>query len=576
MRLIASLRFIPLKLHTKTIIILSFVLLTVFAVIAYFSNLATNNLNAQQEQEQAELFAAQVADTVGYHARHIPRAFRQNPDDFLKPDWAEVEEDIRDTMMKGNPQLLQVRVFFRTEPEQWEEAVRLPAEAGSPALEEGQRARQQIKDIQIISTRNQGRFRLVTAVAPTLSRRTHRGLEQFGTALVVLSFDEAESVPGKLRRFVWPLIALAIVAIMLITYFLFRYLIYEPIDALLLGMAKAEAGDLMTAVQRTTPDEVGLLTARFNRMLGRIRQMTGQLELERSSLKERVREATAESERRQQQLEETNRRLFELQRQLSLLERLAAAGQLAAQFAHEVGTPLNLISGHVQVLRAHAQDERAIKRLNVVAGQIKRIAQIVRSMLDSTRLPGLRLEKTDLNALLVKVIEAAQPTLASHHVELYADLAEGLAPIEVDPDQLQQVFINLINNSLDAMPEGGALSISTRREIDGHLVELADTGEGIGAEQVELIFDPLFTTKPGRGTGLGLTVVKQIVTGHGGTIEVTSQPGEGAAFQIKLPFKMGALAPREEPAGDQLAVAACNGDAIETQWRSADEANSGY
>src|SRR5262249_8660691 len=183
-------------------------------------------------------------------------------------------------------------------------------------------------------------------------------------------------------------------------------------------------------------------------------------------------------------LEETNLRLFELQRQLSQLERLAAAGQLAAQFAHEVGTPLNLISGHVQVLRAHAQDERAIKRLNVVAGQIKRIAQIVRSMLDSTRLPGLRLEQTDLNVLLVKVIEAARPTLASHQVELRTDLAAppgGLLPLDVDPDQLQQVFINLINNSLDAMPEGGTLSISTRNEGDGQLVELADTGEGIGA-----------------------------------------------------------------------------------------------
>src|SRR5262249_55265189 len=248
-------------------------------------------------------------------------------------------------------------------------------------------------------------------------------------------------------------------------------------------------------------------------------------------------------------LEETNLRLFELQRQLSQLERLAAAGQLAAQFAHEVGTPLNLISGHVQVLRAHAQDERAIKRLSVVAGQIKRITQIVRSMLDSTRLPGLRLEETDLNALLMKIIEAAHPTLAAHYVVLHTALDEELRPMEVDPDQLQQVFINLINNSLDAMPAGGALLISTRRDDDGALVELADTGEGIAAEQIELIFDPLFTTKPGRGTGLGLTVVKQIITEHGGTIAVTSKRGEGATFQIKLPSS--AVAPPPAPESQQ-------------------------
>src|SRR5262249_33580333 len=156
MRLIASLRFIPLKLHTKTIIILSLVLLTVFVVIAYFSDLATSKLNAKQEQEQAELFAAQVADTVGYHVRHIPRAFRQNPDDFLKPDWAEVEEDVRDTIMRSNSQLSEVRVFFRTVPDQWEEAIKLPAEEGPLAPEEERKARQQIKNIQIISTRTQG------------------------------------------------------------------------------------------------------------------------------------------------------------------------------------------------------------------------------------------------------------------------------------------------------------------------------------------------------------------------------------------------------------------------------------
>jgi signal transduction histidine kinase len=543
MRLITSLRLIPLKLHTKTIIIISGVLLAVFAVIAYFSDLATNNLNRQKEQEQAQLFAAQVADTVGYHYRNVPKELRQNPDDFLDPHWAEIEEDIRDTIINSNPQLTQVRVYFRTQPEQWKEAIRLPAGVGAPPEMDEKRARQQIKDIQIISSRTQGHVRQVTAIAPTLSRQTRRGLEHFGTAMVVLSFNESQSVVGRLRRLVWPLMGLAIVAITLVTYFLFRYLVYQPIDALLARMARAEAGDLApdsVEAQPVTPDEVGLLTARFNRMLGRIREMTGQLELERSSLKERVHEATAELEGRQQQLEETNRRLFELQRQLTQLERLAAAGQLAAQFAHEVGTPLNLISGHVQVLRAHAQDERSIKRLNVVAGQIKRITQIVRSMLDSTRLPGLRLEKTDLNELLVKVTEAAQPTLAAHSVALHTALADELPPIEVDSDQLQQVFINLINNSLDAMPAGGALLISTRQARDGILVEVADTGDGIAAEQIEMIFDPLFTTKTGRGTGLGLTVVKQIVTEHGGTVEVASRPGQGATFRIWIPLQAGA------------------------------------
>jgi len=537
MRLITSLRLVPLRLHTKTIIIISLVITTVFLVIGYFSDLTVTKLSEQQEQEQAEIFAAQVANTVSYHVTHVPRALRQIPTEAFKLDWAEVREDIIDTLIKSTPQLSQVRVFYRTEPEQWEEALRLPAEAGPPSAEEAQAAERQVKGFQVISVRTEGQHKLVRAVAPIISPLHNRGPKQIGTALVTLSFDESQSTMARLRRLIWPLRVLAIVAITLATYFLFRYLIYQPIDGLLLSMAKAEAGDLNAEMQPLAPDEIGVLTSQFNRMLGRIRQTTEQLDLERRSLKERVGEATAEIEGRKQQLEDANLRLFELQRQLTQLERLAAAGQLAAQFAHEVGTPLNLISGHVQVLRARITDERLAKRLNVVAGQIKRITQIVRAMLDSTRPPGLRLERIAINLLLTNVIEAAQPTLVAHQVKLRTAWAEGLPPIEVDSDQMQQVFINLINNSLDAMPAGGALSVTTKQDEAGIMIDLADTGEGIAAEQIELIFDPLFTTKRDRGTGLGLTVVQQIISEHGGTIEVESQPGQGTVFHIKLPLE---------------------------------------
>ena len=161
-------------------------------------------------------------------------------------------------------------------------------------------------------------------------------------------------------------------------------------------------------------------------MLGRIRQMTQQLNLEQRRLEDRVHDATAEIEDRSGQLEEANLRLFEMQRQLTQLERLAAAGQLAAQFAHEVGTPLNLISGHVQLLRARAQDERMILRLDIIAGQIDRITEIVRSMLDSTRRPIPQLEAVDINSLLLQILEATQPTLMARNVELQTEMAESL------------------------------------------------------------------------------------------------------------------------------------------------------
>jgi signal transduction histidine kinase len=279
------------------------------------------------------------------------------------------------------------------------------------------------------------------------------------------------------------------------------------------------------------------------------------LNLEQRRLEDRVHEATAEIDDRTGQLEEANLRLFEMQRQLTQLERLAAAGQLAAQFAHEVGTPLNLISGHVQLLRARARDERVIMRLNIIAGQIERITNIVRSMLDSTRRPLPHIEKVDINSLLVHILDATQPTLYARNVQLHTAMSEGLPSVDADPDQLQQVFINLINNSLDAMPLGGELSVSTERGDNAVVIVLADTGEGIAKDELDLIFDPMFSTKHGRGTGLGLTIVKQIISEHEGTVVVESEPGK-TVFRITLPLQSSGVPvsetvlPIEEPAVD--------------------------
>jgi signal transduction histidine kinase len=176
-----------------------------------------------------------------------------------------------------------------------------------------------------------------------------------------------------------------------------------------------------------------------------------------------------------------------------------------------------------------------IKRLDVIADQIERITNIVRSMLDSTRRPSLQLRSTDLNSLLVRILEASQPTLTARNVDLTTDMSAELKLIEADLDQLQQVFINLINNSLDAMPGGGKLMVSTRNEGEAVVVELADTGTGITEDHLDLIFEPMFSTKEGRGTGLGLTIVKRIISEHGGEIDVQSQSAGGTLFRLKLP-----------------------------------------
>jgi len=291
--------------------------------------------------------------------------------------------------------------------------------------------------------------------------------------------------------------------------------------------------------------------------------MTEQLNIEQRRLEDRVHEATAEIADRTGQLEEANLRLFEMQRQLTQLERLAAAGQLAAQFAHEVGTPLNLISGHVQLLRARARDERVIMRLDIIAGQIERITNIVRSMLDSTRRPLPQLDLVDINSLLAQILDATQPTLMARNVELHTEMSEALPSIDADADQLQQVFINLINNSLDAMPLGGKLSVTTAPGVDSVVIVLADSGEGIAKDELDLIFDPMFSTKPGRGTGLGLTIVKQIISEHGGEVEVESEPDRETVFRITLPLHMAKVRVARENGGASASAGGPNVEVIE-------------
>jgi len=542
------------------------VLIAVFAVIASVSDLAITRESDNRERQEAQLLASRIANTVENHikrekTRNEKRKGRASEEEVAEapptvPDWTEVQEEIEDTIAKENPQLAEVRVFQKIGPKSWVEKIRMPEDAGALSAQQLQLATQQVENFPPVSVRQESKNRYISARA-AINVTESSGPSQLGTVSAVEKFDESQSSAAQLRRLMWPLMLLALITITFMTYFLFRHIVYKPIDKLLLAMSKAEAGNLAVEVEPVVSDEIGLLTSRFNRMLGRIRHMTDQLNLDQRRLEDRVQEATAEIADRKQQLEEANLTLFELQRQLTQLERLAAAGQLAAQFAHEVGTPLNLISGHVQLLRARTTDERATKRLDVIASQIERITHIVRSMLDSTRRPRPHFQPTDINSLLVQILDATQPSLMARNVRLQAALASNIPQILADPDQLQQVFINLISNSLDAMPLGGALRVETALNGDHVEIELSDSGEGIAEDKLDMIFDPFFSTKAGRGTGLGLTIVKQIVSEHNGEVEVKSEPAELTRFLIRLPLD-GALLkePRQPDLEPALAAAA--------------------
>jgi signal transduction histidine kinase len=255
------------------------------------------------------------------------------------------------------------------------------------------------------------------------------------------------------------------------------------------------------------------------------------------TLRAEVERATAELRAANEALLETARRLFEARRELARSQRLALAGQMAASVAHQVGTPLNVISGYVQMLRAKQPDDSPDgERLRTIQDQIARVTTIVQSLLDQTRRPALALRPVAPAELLEGLAGLVRPSVAGRGIELHLEIAPGLPPVGADRVQLEQALLNLVTNAVDAMPDGGRVSLSARPDDGGVALVVSDTGHGIPPEDLPRVFDPLYTTKPpGKGTGLGLSILREIVEAHGGTVRLDSRPSEGTAAVVRLP-----------------------------------------
>jgi signal transduction histidine kinase len=319
----------------------------------------------------------------------------------------------------------------------------------------------------------------------------------------------------------------------------------EPIASIAEAMTRLERGDPSARTDVRSNNELGLIANRFNLMateLQRAAQERDQLIAEirglNSGLQSRIDEALAALQGKNQELEKLMEGNSLLREELAQQERLAVAGQLTAAFAHEVGTPLNLVNSHLQLLQAQPDvNDRTRDRLGVIHAQIERVGDIVRKMMDLTRRPGIQQEEVGLGPLVADLQRLWSPTLALHGVQ-FDWVAPDPCLLFVDRKQMEQLFINLVNNSVDAMPDGGQLHLEAQRE-DGSLrwlIRLSDTGTGIPAELLGKVFKPMFTTKPeGRGTGLGLAICREIVRAHGGEIHIESEGGRGTTMSFSLP-----------------------------------------
>ena len=231
------------------------------------------------------------------------------------------------------------------------------------------------------------------------------------------------------------------------------------------------------------------------------------------------------------------RALERSQAQLIQAEKMAAIGRLAASIAHEINNPLQAIHNTIHLaMTDRLPPEKRGEYLGMAQKEVERLIEIVQRMLEFYRPSKGGIVQTDVNRLLRDALAIADKRLQHGRVRVSARFADGLPPILGVPDQLTQVFLNIIINAVEAMPDGGDLRVGTLLTDDRRwvLVAFQDSGPGLTAEQIAHIFEPFYTTKP-SGTGLGLAISYGIVERHGGTIEVSSQPGQGATFVVRLP-----------------------------------------
>ena len=268
------------------------------------------------------------------------------------------------------------------------------------------------------------------------------------------------------------------------------------------------------------------------------KRLEEKLQKAQDRLEIRVRERTAELRKTQQQLIQS--------------EKLNAMGRLASGVAHEINNPLNVISGNAEALSMENQDKEVKRVTKVIMEQAQRVATIIDRLLQFSRRAEPTMKPVDINKILEETLSLLGYQVKPQNIKVIKKFCPSLPEITADFIQLQQVFLNIMLNAVQAMPKGGELVIRTyakkitelgRRKSDVFkqgskivVIEVEDTGRGIPEGKLEIIFDPFFSTKE-QGTGLGLSICHGIIEAHRGAIDVQSKPGKGTAFIVKLPVQ---------------------------------------
>jgi two-component system NtrC family sensor kinase len=241
---------------------------------------------------------------------------------------------------------------------------------------------------------------------------------------------------------------------------------------------------------------------------------------------------------------EMERALRNTQEQLLQSEKLAAMGRLTSQIAHELNNPLYGIMNTLELLKTEiAPENKRRKILDMALSETSRLSELLRKMLSFSKPDQEQRSLVDINSVIDEILLLNSKQLQENDISLSTELDEHLPPVSASKNQLRQVFLNMIANARDAMPEGGVFAVKTYGDPENVYIELSDSGTGIRKEHLDKIFDSFFTTKDSvKGVGLGLSVCYGFIQDHGGDIHVKSAPGEGTCFTINLPVAKSAPA----------------------------------
>ena len=309
-----------------------------------------------------------------------------------------------------------------------------------------------------------------------------------------------EDITAAKRTLMWSMLGIAAFVTALVAFISHRIgkNLTEPIKDLVGFTEQVAEGNLDEQCEVQTQDEIGDLALAFN-------QMTQELKQSRDKLIQ--------------------------------AERLATAGKMSASFAHEIRNPLSSMRMLSQMLmqKLETSDEQR-QSLQYILEEIERIDNIVKGLMDFARPTTLNLEQQSLVPALQAVLALMEANLTHHQIQLVSELAPDLPDFQFDSDKIKQAFMNVVLNAMEAMPQGGTLSVTTFKLEDGISIKVTDTGVGIPEADIEHLFEPFFSRKD-KGTGLGLANVKRILEEHGGTVEIENALDEGATVSMWLPIK---------------------------------------